>query len=118
MTRMRLKPRHEKDIIKITSQVLGGKSLHVGMSDLTDASGLGEVFVWGAKTGSHIDSLTREFVTVVSMALQYGMPFSELVDNIQREPDGRPSSVFGEVVDAIVKDRAERPPPADGGAVA
>lgn len=51
----------------------------------------GEIFVVVSKEGSTIAGLTQVFATSVSLALQYGVPLSELVDKFQHvsfEPAG------------------------------
>jgi len=64
---------------------------------------IGEVFVSGAKAGSDVDALTRDGAVLVSLGLQHGVPVDVMQKAITREPDGRPSTIVGAVVDVIAR---------------
>ncbi len=99
--RARLPDRRPADTIKIRS-VHQSRTLHLTLGYYPDTSRVGELFVHGAKVGSHMDAMLSEFATLLSIALQEGMELKTFAANVQREPDGRPSSVFGEIIDAIL----------------
>jgi hypothetical protein len=61
-----------------------------------------EVFIMGAKAGSSVESVARDASVILSIALQYGAPVEVLQQAITREPDGRPSTIMGAVLDHIV----------------
>lgn len=100
MTRQRLTDRRPADTIKIRS-VHQDRTLHLTLGYYPD-SRLGELFVHGAKVGSHMDAMLSEFATLLSIALQHGMPLQDFAANLQREPDGRPCTVLGEITDALM----------------
>jgi len=106
MTRLRLSPRRESETIKIRSVRLD-KTLHVTTGVFPGNGKLAEVFVSGAKIGSDMDGLLREWSTLLSLALQYRMPLSDYAPNMQRNPDGSPQTVFGEIIDALVAEKSE-----------
>ena len=94
-----LPTRRESDTRKIRSVHLD-KAVHITTSEFR--LGIAEVFVNGAKIGSDMEGMMREWATLLSTALQYGMPLSAYAPNVQREPNGEPSTVFGEIVDELV----------------
>jgi hypothetical protein len=108
VTRLRLDSRHEAETIKIRSVRLD-KTLHVTTGAFPGNGKLAEVFVSGAKIGSDMDGLLREWSTLLSMALQHRMPLSDYAPNLQRNPDGSPQTVFGEIVDALVAEQRPEP---------
>lgn len=84
----------------IESRHQGGRKIHLTTGFYGDGK-LGELFVHGAKIGSHSDMALAEFGALLSIALQRGMPLEEFAGNVQREPDGSPCTTFGEIIDAI-----------------
>lgn len=100
--RRTLPTRRRHTTLKIVSRVRNAHSVYIGYWRFDDGP-LGEVFISGGKSGSHMDALQREIATMISIALQYGIPLKELADNVQREPDGKPETVIGEVLDALVE---------------
>ena len=99
--RTRLPARRPADTIRLRS-VHQDRTLHLTLGYYPGSFKLGELFVHGAKVGSHMETMLAEFATLLSIALQHGMNLKDFAANIQREPDGRPSSVLGEVVDAVM----------------
>lgn len=121
--RRRLPPRHESRIIKFRPRILGGvPALHLMLgyylsredalrrrSEGREAEPtfreLGEVFVAGPLSGTMPDSLRKEFAALLSLALQWGMPLADFAANVQRDQQGRPLTVFGEIVDELMKEQ-------------
>jgi hypothetical protein len=70
---------------------------------------LGEIFV-DAAHGGQMQTLLRDAVTAISVALQYGVPLAEMGKSLAREPiwttqgmaDG-PASPLGAVIDGLIK---------------
>lgn len=46
-----------------------------------------EIFLSGAKEGSHVDALLSDTATVISVALQYGVPVHALAKSVGRSPN-------------------------------
>lgn len=99
--RQRLPNRRPSDTVKIRS-VHQDRTLHLTLGYYPRTFKLGELFIHGAKVGSHMDAMLSEFATLLSIALQHGMPLEDFAANVQREPDGRPCSVLGEITDSIM----------------
>lgn len=100
-TRRVLDARRLTDTIKIKSRRLGGRSLYIGLHSFEEGT-LAEAFLTGAKAGSQMDAMLREFATMLSLALQYGMPISAIKGVAQRETNGDPETAFGEAIDALL----------------
>src|SRR5215831_498839 len=84
-----------------------------------DDGRLAEVFINGAKVGSDRDGETRDGAVITSIGLQYGVPLDVLVGAITRNPDGRPSSAIGAVLEHLKWRYGNgRPTAADVGALA
>lgn len=64
---------------------------------------IGEVFVSGAKAGSGIDALCSDAATLLSLALQHGVPIKTMKHTVQREPNGEAMTVVGAVIDVIAR---------------
>lgn len=70
---------------------------------------LGEIFVDSAH-GGQMQTLLRDAVTIISVALQYGVPLGDMGKSLAREPvwtkDGMadgPASPLGAVIDGLIK---------------
>ena len=57
----------------------------VGFDPVTDQPC--EVFLNGGKEGSQFDAMLADAATVISVALQYGVPVSALAKSVGRAPD-------------------------------
>lgn len=105
--RKRLPDRRPGDRWRFKSAALGNRTVHVGEGYYPESyparRELGEIFIAGPKIGSAMDSMIKEWATLLSVGLQYGMPLKEYADNVQRDPSGRPLTVFGEIVDELMK---------------
>ena len=100
-TRARLPGRRESDTVKVRSIRLD-KTLHLTVSRFADGA-ISEVFVSGAKVGSDSESILSEWATLLSIALQRGMPLAEYAPNVHREKDGTPITVLGEIIDELLR---------------
>jgi len=88
-----------------------------------------EVFLNGGKEGSQVDAMLADAATVISIALQYGVPVAALAKSVGRAPDlstmpgsidqfnagSQPASPIGAALDLLIK-HEPRPngAPADG----
>lgn len=98
--RERLPDRRPSETVTIQSRHQGGRKLHLTTGFYEDGR-LGELFVHGAKIGSHTDMMLAEVGALLSIALQHGMPLEEFATNVQRETDGKPATTVGEIIDAL-----------------
>jgi hypothetical protein len=62
---------------------------------------IGEVFICGAKAGSDVEATARDGAILLSLALQYGVPYDVIKRAITREHNGKPSTIVGAVIDRI-----------------
>ena len=84
MTRDRLPNRRENE--SETLEVGGQKfTVYVGLDPTTGCPR--EVFLTGSIEGSHLNALLSDAATVISVALQYGVPLAELAKSVGRAPD-------------------------------
>ena len=102
--RTKLPTRREAEIVTIESRHRGGKKFHLATGEFEDGKPA-ELFVWGPDVGSHGDLILTEAATLLSIALQYGMPLEEYAANVQREKDGSPCTTWGEIIDAISQEK-------------
>ena len=102
--RQRLPDRRRSETQTIESRHQGGRKLHITTGFYEDGT-LGELFIHGAKIGSHMDALLAEVSALFSIALQHGMTLEEFASNVQREPGGQPCTVLGEIVGSIAAER-------------
>ncbi len=75
-----------------------------------------EVFLNGGKEGSQVDALVADAATVISVALQFGVPVAALAKSVGRVPNapttvaaldrlvsgGRPASLIGAALDLLI----------------
>lgn len=75
-----------------------------------------EVFLNGGTAGSHVDALVADAATVISVALQFGVPVAALAKSVGRLPSvpaspaaldqlvsgGQPASLIGAALDLLV----------------
>jgi hypothetical protein len=68
---------------------------------------LAEVFISLRKAGSGLDGVARDGAVLMSLCLQYGVPFETIAKAITRDGDGKPSTIIGAVVDIILKEQSK-----------
>ena len=75
-----------------------------------------EVFLNGGKEGSQVDAMLADAATVISVALQYGVPLAALAKSVGRAPDlstmpgsidqlnagSQPASPIGAALDLLI----------------
>lgn len=64
---------------------------------------IGEVFVSVAKVGTSLEALGHDAATILSIALQYGAPLSDLRHALSRDETGHPQSLIGAVLDLMAE---------------
>lgn len=79
-----------------------GKEISLTVNDYENGE-QGEVFVHGLPDGSRAHHSLVEFCTLLSIALQYGMPVEEFAGNLQRERNGEVLTIQGEIIEALMK---------------
>jgi HAMP domain-containing protein len=60
-----------------------------------------EIFIHANKTGTQAETLAVDSAVLLSIALQYGAPFSALRDAVSRDSNGNPTGPIGKILDAI-----------------
>lgn len=60
-----------------------------------------ECFVHGAKAGSDADITYCDASVMLSLLLQHGADPVELSKSLLKEPDGRPASILGAVIELV-----------------
>jgi hypothetical protein len=101
--RQRLPNRRGSDLMQVEH---AGSEYTVTSS--RDAHGrVAEVFIDTAKAGSAMRDLMRDAAVIASIALQHGVPLSEMVASLTREADGRlPSTPVGSCLAALLDPEA------------
>jgi len=61
-----------------------------------------EVFLNSSKIDSDHDLVARDAAVVISVALQYGVPLTDLAHALGRDPDGTASSPIGKLLDILL----------------
>src|SRR4051812_32597529 len=61
-----------------------------------------EVFVTGPKSGTDLRESLHDASILVSLALQHGCALDTIARALSRDEEGKPASVIGAVVDAMV----------------
>ena len=87
---------------------VAGQRYGVGIGLYEDGAP-GEIFISGAKSGSHLDALASDGAVAVSLGLQYGIPVEVLRHSMTRLPaelDGpatAPASIVGAALDLLAR---------------
>ncbi len=71
---------------------------------LYDDRTIGEVFVNAGRIGSDTEAVMRDAAIAISLALQHGCPLNLIAGALTREEDGKPSSIVGSMVDAVMRE--------------
>ncbi len=79
-----------------------GQSFALGIGRFDDGA-LAEVFVSATKVGSGYDSLAIDCGILLSIALQSGADLAVIRRALSRDAAGKPHSLLGAVVDAMLK---------------
>lgn len=102
-----LPTRRAADTLTFKSEVLGGTSIHCTVGQYPDGRP-GEIFIHGAKTGSHADGLMREWAKAASLAMQRGASIEDFAAIAERNPSGKPNTAIGEALDQILESRKSK----------
>lgn len=62
-----------------------------------------EVFISGTKSGSDVQSVSRDAAILLSLALQHGVGLDLIKRAVTRDEGNRPQSIVGAVVDAFAE---------------
>ncbi len=84
MTRARLPNRRDSELETL---VVNGQTFEVCVGFDPETDRPREVFLNGGKEGSHFDAMLSDAATVISVALQYGVPPAALAKSVGRAPD-------------------------------
>jgi len=72
-----------------------------------DSGELAEVFISNHKRGNASDIAARDAGIILSFALQYGAPPTQIAKALSRNSDGSPSGAMAAVLDAISAELSE-----------
>lgn len=76
------------------------------ISYFADATGIKELFAHGAKVGSDADSALATVTAIISIALQYGVPYDVLEHAALKLEDGNSAELYGAILEAIRLDHS------------
>lgn len=96
MTRIKLPNRRQSDTFDYW---YNNNRYHVSYT-VTDR-GIQEIFVHGAKIGSDEDSSLATVAAIISIALQHGVPYSELEQTALKLEDGANADLYGSILTAV-----------------
>lgn len=94
-SRSRLPNRRESTIEDL---YFNGERYHISYSW---DEGVKEVFISGPRAGTDLYAICCTAATVVSLALQYGVPLQVLRDSALRDKEGNPCEIVGAVLDVL-----------------
>ncbi len=120
MSRTRLPNRRPSHLETL---VVNGQALEACVGFDPETGRPREVFLHGGKEGSQFDAMLADAATVISVALQYGVPPADLAKSVGRAPDTatqpgthaqlaagtEPASPIGAALDLLC--RLEKPEP-------
>lgn len=95
-SRYRLPNRRESTIEDLQ---FNGERYHISYS--WGPRGVQEVFISGPRAGTDLYAICCTAATVISIALQYGVPLQVLRESALRDKTGNPCEIVGAVLDAI-----------------
>ncbi|KKL27275.1 hypothetical protein LCGC14_2386790, partial [marine sediment metagenome] len=84
MTRARLPNRRDSELETL---VVDGQRFEVCVGFDPETGRPREVFLNGGKEGSDFDAMLSDAATVISVALQHGVPLAELAKSVGRAPE-------------------------------
>jgi ribonucleoside-diphosphate reductase alpha chain len=90
-----------------------GQKFHVGIGRAVSGSPprptgpVLEVWINTGKTGTQTETLFRDSAVLMSLALQYGVPISDLCRAIIRDLDGNPSGPIGQLLEILEYEHGE-----------
>ncbi len=97
MTRVRLPDRRAAETVAIEHD---GTRFMVTIGFYPDGRP-GEVFTYGARSGSALDALLADACVVVSCLIQYGVEPRDLATSMGRLGNAEPASIIGAVIDLV-----------------
>lgn len=96
MTRTKLPNRRQSDTFDYR---YNGNRYHITYT--TTERGVQEIFVHGSKIGSDEDSSLATVAAIISIALQHGVPYSELEQTALKLEDGSNADLYGSILSAV-----------------
>jgi hypothetical protein len=64
---------------------------------------IGEIFISSNRAGSQVEAVARDSAIAVSIALQFGADLQTICSALTRDHDGRPATLLGAALDALVE---------------
>ena len=88
----------------LTFQVQHGQNVYtVSVGGDGENAAVAEVFIGGPKAGTDLQAAVRDAAILTSLALQHDCPIETINHALTRDDGGRPASIVGSVVAAIVE---------------
>jgi hypothetical protein len=100
VNRIRLPNRRAHEVVKFAHWSM---NYIVGFGRATPSGPIVEVFLNSGKSGEQAQTLARDSAVLLSKALQYGTPISELQKSITRDANGEPSGPIGRLIDIMAE---------------
>lgn len=104
ISRVRLPNRRESTIEDL---YFNGERYHISYSE--GDGGIREVFISGPRAGTDLYSICATAATMVSLALQHGVPLHVMRDASLRDKEGNPTEIIGAVLDVLCSVGAATP---------
>lgn len=101
-SRHRLPNRRESTIEEL---YFNGERYHISYS--IHGGEIREVFVSGPRAGTDLYAICCTAATVISIALQYGVPLKVMRDASLRDKQGNPTEIIGALLDVLCEVRPE-----------
>jgi len=101
VSRFRLPNRRESTIEDL---YFNGERYHLSYSTLQGK--VWEVFISGPRAGTDLYAICCTAATLVSLALQHGVPLETMRDAALRDKEGNPVEIVGAVLDVLANSRA------------
>ncbi len=95
-SRFRLPNRRESTVEEL---LYNGERFHISYSALQGR--VWEVFISGPRAGTDLYAICATAATVISLALQHGVPLTTMKDAALRDKEGNPVDIVGAVLDVL-----------------
>lgn len=96
VSRLRLPNRRESTVEEL---LFNGERYHLSYS--TFRGKIREVFISGPRAGTDLYAICCTAATLISLALQYGVPLQVMRDSALRDKGGNPVEIVGAVLDVL-----------------
>lgn len=106
MTRKVLNPRRHHELLEF---VFWNLDFTVGIGrdreDDPDHGPIKELFINAGKTGTSMETMSRDAAVLMSIALQHGAPIETMRKAVTRNVDGSPQGPIGALLDILAQEK-------------